>query len=120
MIENNKIPGQVDGDEVAVKAEVSSAKGGAGDEIWLKFAKDAYNQATSFFETNYQRHWEDSLRMFNSQHPRDSKYLSDAYKYRSRYFRPEVPLDGQEERGRRVRGALLEPRHGGGEPRRRH
>jgi hypothetical protein len=27
--------------------------------------------------------------MFQSKHPRDSKYMSEAYKYRSRIFRPK-------------------------------
>jgi hypothetical protein len=33
---------------------------------------------------------EDALRMFQSKHPLDSKYNSEAYKYRSKLFRPKT------------------------------
>jgi hypothetical protein len=42
-----------------------------------------------YFDNNYRKQWEDNLRMFQSKHPRDSKYMSEAYKYRSRIFRPK-------------------------------
>lgn len=61
---------------------------GEGGE-WLKLAKDAYARSTTYFDNNYRKQWEDGLRMFNSQHPRDSKYNSDSYKYRSKVFRPK-------------------------------
>jgi hypothetical protein len=57
---------------------------------WLKLAKDAYSRSTTYFDNNYRKSWEDNLRMFQSKHPRDSKYMSDAYKYRSRIFRPKT------------------------------
>lgn len=56
---------------------------------YLKLAQDAYSRSTNYFETNYRKGWEDNLRMFQSKHPKDSKYQSDAYKYRSRIFRPK-------------------------------
>ena len=56
---------------------------------WLKLAKDAYSRSTNYFDNNYKQRWEDDLRMFQSKHPRDSKYISDNYKYRSRIFRPK-------------------------------
>jgi hypothetical protein len=43
----------------------------------------------TYFDNNYRKQWEDNLRMFQSKHPRDSKYMSEAYKYRSRIFRPK-------------------------------
>jgi hypothetical protein len=56
---------------------------------WLKMANDAYTRSTTYFDNNYRKTWDDNLRMFQSKHPRDSKYMSDAYKYRSRIFRPK-------------------------------
>ncbi len=56
---------------------------------WLKLAKDAYSASTNYVDTNYRNRWEDSIRMFHSQHPRNSKYNSDAFKFRSRIFRPK-------------------------------
>lgn len=59
------------------------------DAAWLKIAKDAYERSTTYFENNFRRQWEDGLRMFQGKHPRDSKYNSEAYKYRSKVFRPK-------------------------------
>ena len=56
---------------------------------WIKLAKDADERSTTYFENNYRKRWEDDLRMFQSKHPRDSKYNADSYKYRSRIFRPK-------------------------------
>jgi hypothetical protein len=61
----------------------------AAKDPWLKMAQDAYSRSTTYFENNYRKQWEDNLRMFQSKHPRDSKYMSEAYKYRSRIFRPK-------------------------------
>lgn len=56
---------------------------------WLQLAKDAHLSSTSYVDANYRKKWEDGLRMFQSRHPQDSKYLSDAYKHRSKIFRPK-------------------------------
>lgn len=56
----------------------------------MKLAQDAYKRSTTYADNNYRKAWEDGLRLFNSQHPRDSKYNSDAYKYRSKIFRPKT------------------------------
>lgn len=56
----------------------------------MKLAQDAFKKSTTYFEHNYYKQFEEGLRLFNSQHPRDSKYQSDAYKYRSRIFRPKT------------------------------
>jgi hypothetical protein len=64
-------------------------KGTPGESIWIRLAKDADERSTTYFENNYRKRWEDDLRMFQSKHPRNSKYNADAYKYRSRLFRPK-------------------------------
>ena len=61
----------------------------SGDNTWLKLAQDAYQRSTGYFDANYRKTFEDNIRLFQSKHPKDSKYQSDAYKYRSRIFRPK-------------------------------
>lgn len=56
---------------------------------WLKIAADAYSSSTTYVDANYRKKWEDAINMFNSKHPAESKYHSDAYKHRSKYFRPK-------------------------------
>lgn len=73
------------------KTANDQAPGGGSpkDSVWLRLARDADQRSTNYFENNYRKTWEDDLRMFQSKHPRDSKYNADAYKYRSRIFRPK-------------------------------
>lgn len=56
---------------------------------WLKLAADAFSASTNYVDGNYRKKWEDGLRMFQSRHPTDSKYLTDTYKHRSKLFRPK-------------------------------
>lgn len=56
---------------------------------FLDMARDAYESSTSYVDSNYRKRWNDALSMFASRHPDDSKYNSDAYKHRSRIFRPK-------------------------------
>lgn len=67
----------------------SSPSSSATSNPWMKLARDAYQRSTTFFDNNLRKRVEDDLRMFNSQHPKDSKYYSDSYKYRSKFFRPK-------------------------------
>lgn len=60
------------------------------ENSWLKKAADAYDTSTTYVDTNYRTQWENNLRMFQSKHPIGSKYNSDAYKYRSKGFRPKT------------------------------
>ena len=61
----------------------------SADQTWLKLAQDAFAKSTNYFDNNFRKQWADSLRMFQSRHPQDSKYLSDQFKYRSKVFRPK-------------------------------
>jgi hypothetical protein len=56
----------------------------------LRISRDAYSASTTYVDANFRKQWEDALRMFQSKHPTDSKYLSEAYKYRSKLFRPKT------------------------------
>ena len=57
---------------------------------YLQLCRDAYESSTSYFDANFRKQIEDNMRMFQSKHPKDSKYLSDAYKHRSKIFRPKT------------------------------
>lgn len=59
------------------------------DAYYLKLSKEAFAASTSYFDANWRSKIEDSIRMFHSQHTKSSKYNSDAYRYRSRLFRPK-------------------------------
>lgn len=60
------------------------------NDAWLDRAKNAYETSTTYVDTNYRRRWEDNLSLFQGQHPQGSKYHKDAYKYRSKLFRPKT------------------------------
>lgn len=57
---------------------------------WLQLARDAFSTSSSYFDSNIRGQIERDLRQFQSKHASDSKYLSDAYKGRSRLFRPKT------------------------------
>lgn len=57
---------------------------------WLKLAKDSFEASTSFIDDNYRKNWNADLRAFRSEHPEGSKYLSDAFKNRSKGFNPKT------------------------------
>lgn len=83
--DSNASPGALDTRQGLPKQE-----GASSQDPWLKLANDAYEKGVTYFENNYRKQMEDGLRAFNNQHPRDSKYNSDSYKYRSRIFRPKT------------------------------
>lgn len=56
---------------------------------YLQMASDAFSTSTNYVDSNYRKKWEDAINMFQSRHPSDSKYNSEAYKYRSKVFRPK-------------------------------
>lgn len=59
-------------------------------DIWLKRARDAYSGSTTYFDSNVRSQIEANLRQFQGKHPANSKYHSDAYKGRSKLFRPKT------------------------------
>lgn len=57
---------------------------------WVDLASEAFEQSTTYIDTNYRRQWDDGIRYFNSEHEAGSKYHSGAFKYRSKIFRPKT------------------------------
>lgn len=64
---------------------------GSDDEnSWLKLAQEAYRSSTDYMDSSLKRQWEKNMSHFHSKHATGSKYYSDTYKYRSKFFRPKV------------------------------
>jgi hypothetical protein len=57
---------------------------------WLQIAKDAFSSSTTYFDANYRKTMERNIALFQSRHPNGSKYNSEAFKKRSRLFRPKT------------------------------
>lgn len=56
----------------------------------VQLARDAFRGSTDYFNANIRPQLERDIRQFQSRHSPDSKYLSDAYKSRSRFYRPKT------------------------------
>ena len=59
---------------------------------WLRIARQIYDGSTEYLDANIRYQWEKSLSLFNSNHPPGSKYNSNAYEKRSRFFRPKTRI----------------------------
>ena len=57
---------------------------------YLKLAQEAFESSSSFLDANYRSDWEYSLKAFRNEHASGSKYVDEAYKSRSRLFRPKT------------------------------
>lgn len=57
---------------------------------WLKIAAESYTASTTYLDANWRKGWERNISLFQSKHPTGSKYNSEAYKKRSRLFRPKT------------------------------
>ena len=57
---------------------------------WLDKANSAYDSSVSYANTNWRKQWENNLKMVQSRHISGSKYTTEAYKYRSKLFRPKT------------------------------
>ena len=60
------------------------------DADWLAIVREAYDGSTDYFDANYRAQIERNVSNFRSEHPLGSKYHTDAYKARSRIFRPKL------------------------------
>ena len=63
---------------------------GMPQEKWLGLAHSAYVQSTSYFDTSIRKVLVEDLRQFQGTHPSGSKYLSDPWRARSKFFRPKT------------------------------
>ena len=56
---------------------------------YLRLVKNAYESSTDYMSSNLRTQWERNYSNFLSRHPGGSKYRTEAYKHRSRLFRPK-------------------------------
>ena len=56
----------------------------------LQLAQQAFTSSTTYFDASIRRQAEAAIRQFQGMHPAGSKYLSDSYKARARFFRPKT------------------------------
>jgi hypothetical protein len=57
---------------------------------WLEITRQAFSDGRTWFDSGVRREIERDVRQFQGLHPLDSKYLSDAYRTRSRIFSPKT------------------------------
>jgi hypothetical protein len=57
---------------------------------WMTLARHAFEGSTFYFDSSIRRDIEQDIRQFQSVHPAGSKYLSDAFRSRSSFFRPKT------------------------------
>lgn len=70
-------------------SDQSAATTGPGID-YLRLAREAYAESTTYFDASIRPQAESAIRQFQGVHPTGSKYHSDAYKSRSRLFRPKT------------------------------
>ena len=63
---------------------------GSGSPDWLSIASEAYQQSTSYLDSNLRNEWTKALYAFQSRHAPDSKYNTDAFRHRSKVYRPKT------------------------------
>lgn len=57
---------------------------------WLGITRNAFRDGRIYFDSGIRREIEQDVRQFQGLHPMGSKYLSEAYRSRSRFFRPKT------------------------------
>ena len=67
-----------------------SGSNGIGSTNWLLIASDAYQASTSYMDSNLRGEWVKALYAFQSRHAPDSKYNTDAFRHRSKVYRPKT------------------------------
>ncbi len=78
-------------EQAAVKeTEASQGATGNHDPFWLRLASDAYTSSSTYFDTAVRIRIIQDIRQFQSEHPEGSKYFTDAYRLRSKLFRPKT------------------------------
>lgn len=60
------------------------------DRNWMQLARDAHEGSKRYFDAGVRSQIDDDLRQFYGQHPQGSKYNSDVYRGKSKFFRPKT------------------------------
>lgn len=60
------------------------------DGFWLRLARDAKSSSSTWFDANVRTRIIQDIRQFQGEHPDGSKYFTDAYRLKSKLFRPKT------------------------------
>ncbi|MBT7913359.1 hypothetical protein HN588_05570, partial [Candidatus Bathyarchaeota archaeon] len=60
------------------------------ESSWLAMSRDAFDTSCDYYDAEVRKQVEKSVSHFHGKHPAGSKYLSAAYKFRSKGFRPKT------------------------------
>lgn len=85
--------GPVDSSSEEVSQEVSQEAEDASKldiSDWKRIANQAFEDSTTYMETNYSRKWRRSVANTNNQHPFGSIYTMGSYDRRAKFFRPKT------------------------------
>lgn len=63
---------------------------GTETNAWLQLARHAYEGSTQYFQAHISNEWLHDQANHRNRHPSTSKYTTDAYKGRSKLFRPKT------------------------------
>lgn len=66
--------------------------GSSEDTDWLALARSAYESSTDYLDKTHRHQFERNLSNFQSEHPKGSKYHTEAYDHRSKLFRPKTRI----------------------------
>lgn len=92
MDANNERHLDDDGDDIdALNAREIDSSDGQGNDgtVWLRRARQLYEDSTDYYHTSLFECWRGNISHFRSEHAPDSKYTQGAYRHRSKVFRPK-------------------------------
>lgn len=75
--------------EATAQLSTEDVAGILSDARWLGRASELYRASTDYYQASLFKDWADNVSHFRSEHPSGSKYTQDAYKHRSKVFRPK-------------------------------
>ncbi len=77
------------------KKNIESTEHEKPQDEWLKRATSAWEISDAYYTTNLEQRIVRNQYLFDSKHPPGSKYHADAYKFRSKLFRPKIRSAGR-------------------------
>lgn len=70
--------------------QYGTSGGNDQEKTWLDLASEAHRTATTYYDFSLKKQWERNMSHFHSRHASGSKYYTDAYKHRSKFFKPKT------------------------------
>ncbi len=93
-VQGGSTPGQelpdehTDVEQTGIALNLEEAKTPETSNQWLSLAESIYETSQDYYEQSLQRSWERNGRHWNNEHASESKFNTEAYRLRSRLFRP--------------------------------